>query len=385
MILTSYGNRQSKVRHVMTEPVSVIIPTYNRAHLIERALLSVLASLSPDDEVIVVDDGSTDDTARVVSEVASRSAVPVTYHYQQNGRVGKARNTGVRLSRHPLVGFLDSDDQWLPDKMMLQRALMNARRDLVFCFSDIELRRDDGRVSHFGLRGWHHDDRRWDDILAPGVPYSSVATAPSARADFSVHIGDMYRVMLRANYVATQTALVRRSLTGNDFHFAEDVLLYEEWECFARLARLGPAAFLNYETCIQWGHAGPRVSRLDQFRSATAQLAVAERVWGNDARFLATDGPAYRRRLQDLRETRASCLAHEGRMKEARLEILGAVVPLRLRLLTALPGSLIRGIDGARTLAAHLGGLFSSAAMLVGKCLATADAVTQAVSQKAPQ
>ena len=97
--------------------VSVIIPTYNRAHLLPRALESVLAQTFEDLEVLVVDDGSTDGTEAVVTGYDDR----VRYLRQpQNAGVSAARNRGLREARGEFVAFLDSDDEWFPEKLARQ-------------------------------------------------------------------------------------------------------------------------------------------------------------------------------------------------------------------------------------------------------------------------
>lgn len=98
--------------------VSVVIPMFNRAHTIRRALDSVLAQTYQDFEVIVVDDASTDESAGVVTAVADERVVLVS-HGVNKGEAG-ARNTGVRKGRARYVAFLDSDDEWLPTKLQRQ-------------------------------------------------------------------------------------------------------------------------------------------------------------------------------------------------------------------------------------------------------------------------
>lgn len=98
----------------MTVPVSVIIPTYNRAYLLREALASVLAQKNVRPlEVIVIDDGSTDETFRVLEQFLSR----ITYFYQRHGGVSSARNRGVCISSGEWIAFLDSDDLWKPEKL----------------------------------------------------------------------------------------------------------------------------------------------------------------------------------------------------------------------------------------------------------------------------
>jgi glycosyltransferase involved in cell wall biosynthesis len=106
--------------------ISVIIPTCNRAPYLERTIGSVLAQRRPCDELIVVDDGSTDDTPLVVERLAAGSPVPLRFLRQDNRGASSARNLGIRAASGSLLAFLDSDDWWLPDKLARQSAAMAA-------------------------------------------------------------------------------------------------------------------------------------------------------------------------------------------------------------------------------------------------------------------
>jgi glycosyltransferase involved in cell wall biosynthesis len=97
----------------MTHAVSVVIPTYNRSHLILRALTSVLAQTVPPREIIVVDDGSTDDTLRILGTLGDRLRVLT----QPNAGGAAARNRGISEATTDWVAFLDSDDVWTPDHL----------------------------------------------------------------------------------------------------------------------------------------------------------------------------------------------------------------------------------------------------------------------------
>lgn len=100
----------------MPQTISVVIPTFNYGRFLRDAIKSVLAQTLSADEVIVVDDGSTDDTEAVVREVGLR----VKYLHQENRGVCAARNRGVAESNGELVAFLDADDAWEPTKLALQ-------------------------------------------------------------------------------------------------------------------------------------------------------------------------------------------------------------------------------------------------------------------------
>src|SRR3954454_14488963 len=97
--------------------ISAIITTYNYAQFIAAAIESVLNQTRRPDEIVVVDDGSTDHTATIVATYAAQG---VRYVFKANGGAGSARNRGLRETTGDLVTFLDADDRWLPDKLERQ-------------------------------------------------------------------------------------------------------------------------------------------------------------------------------------------------------------------------------------------------------------------------
>jgi len=100
--------------------VSVVIPTYNRAHLLSRAIHSALAQDFPELEVIVVDDGSTDETTQLVTQFEAVRAI----RFEHNRGGAATRNAGIEAARGEFVAFLDSDDEWLPIKTRRQVDVM---------------------------------------------------------------------------------------------------------------------------------------------------------------------------------------------------------------------------------------------------------------------
>lgn len=111
-----------------TPRVSVVIPTYNRAEQTTRALESVWNQSFSDYEVVVVDDGSTDNTADVLEQFEPR----IRLIRQPNGGVSKARNRGISAASGEFIAFLDSDDEWLPDKLRQQVEFLEAHRSIGF-------------------------------------------------------------------------------------------------------------------------------------------------------------------------------------------------------------------------------------------------------------
>lgn len=112
--------------------VSVIIPTWNRARLLGKAVDSVLSQSLSDFELIVVDDGSTDDTPRLLDGYGAALRVI----RRENRGPSAARNTGIRASSAPFLAFLDSDDRFVPEKLAIQVAAMEARPDLLISHTD---------------------------------------------------------------------------------------------------------------------------------------------------------------------------------------------------------------------------------------------------------
>jgi glycosyltransferase involved in cell wall biosynthesis len=109
--------------------VSVVIPAFNAGGFINRTINSVLAQTYNDYEVIVVDDGSTDNTAEAVKSYGTK----VRYIYQPNAGDGPARNTGINAAKGKWIAFLDHDDEWLPEKLEKQIKILKENPDLKWC------------------------------------------------------------------------------------------------------------------------------------------------------------------------------------------------------------------------------------------------------------
>src|SRR5438034_9298591 len=133
--------------------VSVIIPTYNYARYLAAAIESALAQTYAPLEIIVVDDGSTDDTLRILGAYGNRLRVL----RQANQGAGAARNAGIAAARGEYVAFLDSDDLWHPRKLELQLARFASDPDLGLVHCGVEVLDEQGRTTGFlldGLEGW---------------------------------------------------------------------------------------------------------------------------------------------------------------------------------------------------------------------------------------
>ena len=120
--------------------VSVIIPTYNRYEALKRALTSIFSQTYTPFEVIVIDDGSTDNTSKIETFVTLNSigslAIEFRYFYQENRGVSSARNLGIEKSACDWIAFLDSDDEWHVDKLKEQTAFHKEYPDILMSYTD---------------------------------------------------------------------------------------------------------------------------------------------------------------------------------------------------------------------------------------------------------
>jgi glycosyltransferase involved in cell wall biosynthesis len=131
----------------MTDPLlfSIIVPSYNRSEYIGKTLLSVLSQSYPHFEVIVIDDGSTDNTREIVEKMG---AAQVHYLYQENGERGKARNTGMKQAKGDYITFLDSDDLLYPNHLQLAAEHLEKFSFPYVYRQNYELRTPKGKLQH---------------------------------------------------------------------------------------------------------------------------------------------------------------------------------------------------------------------------------------------
>jgi len=127
----------------MPAPISVVIPTFNRCELLCTAIDSVLAQTRPPAQIIVVDDGSDDDTAPVITKRFPQAQLIK----QNNHGVSHARNRGIAAATQPWIAFLDSDDRWFKNKLSHQMAAIEAEPDYLLCHCDEHWIRNGKRVN----------------------------------------------------------------------------------------------------------------------------------------------------------------------------------------------------------------------------------------------
>ena len=152
--------------------VSVIIPTYNRKKLIVRAIESVLAQTYRDFEIIIIDDGSNDETKNVLIPYQSR----IKYLYQENQGISAARNRGIKEAQGVYIAFLDSDDEWVEDKLAIQVDILDKNPPIGIIHNKLVILNDQGKK--VGTKPANDSGKTFQELIEFGgdLPTSSVLT-----------------------------------------------------------------------------------------------------------------------------------------------------------------------------------------------------------------
>ena len=216
----------------MNNSVSVIIPVYNRAGVVGRAIESVLSQTYTDFELIIVDDGSTDgldDTLRLFNDSRIRLI------RQPNGGVSSARNRGVKSARYDYIAFLDSDDQWMPDKLEKQIRLITASPDNRICYTG----------------------EQW---IRHGQPFNH----KKSRRKYA---GYVFEQCLRDCFIGCSTVLMRKSLFYEAGGFDVSLEVCEDYDLWLKISAKYPVLYID--ECLIRKHGGH-----------SGQLS--RKYWGND-------------------------------------------------------------------------------------------------------
>ncbi len=223
--------------------VSVIVPTFNRADRVVRAVSSVLAQTFPALEIIVVDDGSTDHTQKVLIPFKDRIR---TITLSANQGVSRARNRGIQSAMAPFIAFLDSDDHWLPDKLAVQAAFFETHPRARICQTD-EI--------------WMRRGRR--------VNPKNRHIKPS---------GDIFVPSLKLCLVSPSAVMLKRSLLDEVGLFDETLPACEDYDLWLRITCRYPVYLIPRPLIVkQGGHEdqlSARYTGMDRFRIQSLEKLI---------------------------------------------------------------------------------------------------------------
>lgn len=229
--------------------VSVILPTYNRARSIRGSMESILRQTYPHWELLVIDDGSTDHTEEIVSEIAGLDP-RVHYHGQsQNRGVAAARNEGIRQARYEYIAFQDSDDIWKEDKLERQMRVFDEQPQVGMVYCAYEGTRQDGVT----------------------------VQVPDRFIEIKNLQGNLYRQLLQQNVIGGPTAVIRRECLDNVGGFDETLTCLEDWELFLRIAQRYEIGYAEGPLLAADIHEGGVSSRVGGYFQARCMMVVQHR------------------------------------------------------------------------------------------------------------
>lgn len=225
--------------------VSVILPTYNRAECLGEAINSVLAQTYEDFELLIVDDGSTDNTREIV-EKYSDSRIQY-YKLDINGGQSKARNYGMRLAKGEFIAFEDSDDLWMPQKLEKQMSAFATEKENV------------GLVYH-------------------KYQFDTGEIVPEEEIPLEKKNGNIYEQLLWNNLVGMPTLMIRRECLEEIGYLDENMKCLEDYDFALRLAQKYQAIFID-EVLLKASYSGTGVSsKLYDFMVAKCFLIQKHKV-----------------------------------------------------------------------------------------------------------
>lgn len=229
----------------MKSLVSVIIPTYNYAKFLPEAIDSVLNQTYQDVEIIIVDDGSTDNTKEIVGNYIQKYPNKVRYLYQKNQGPGAASNKGIIESKGEFIAILGADDIWLPEKLKMQMDLFEEFPVLGFVHTDYSLFNEKRQMLNFKF----------------GVKSKNFS-------------GYIFKYLLRECFIRTSTAIVKRECLNNVGLFEE--ILSEDYDFWLRVSRKYKAGYIDKVLAMCREHP-KQLHRLDFHKSYLTVQKVIEK------------------------------------------------------------------------------------------------------------
>lgn len=197
-------------------PVSIVLPTYNRAEKVGKAVESVLRQTYPYFELIVVDDGSTDCTEEVLRQYNDKRIV--YYKMQQNGGQSKARNCGIQMAKYDYIAFEDSDDLWRAQKLEKQmKQILLADTSVGFVYHKLKYDLGEGRS----------------------------ITLPNEQIAYEKKGGDIYAQLLWDNLIGMPTLLTRKECVQVVGGLDENLKCLEDYDFVLRIAQKYQAIFVD--------------------------------------------------------------------------------------------------------------------------------------------
>lgn len=230
------------------ELVSVLIGTYNGQQFLEETLESVLAQTYRPLEIIVVDDGSTDETWNVLLSFGTR----IRAIHQANGGVAAARNSGLREAKGTFIALMDHDDLCEPERIAVQVDFLKLQREVVLCSSDFSAFNQTGVLAHSYCGEYYsqcHSSR--GGVLARYPQLGSIdirewlPEPPAEAVHIRTLLGPVYEELALGNFVHPPTVMFRRTIVNDVGMFDPDARMMCDWDWLVRASRVGHFGFID--------------------------------------------------------------------------------------------------------------------------------------------
>lgn len=226
----------------MNYRVSVIIPVYNRENTIKRCIDSIIRQTYPASEIIVVDDGSTDSTLETVQKNYGGKVKIVRQHHKG---AQAARNTGIRIANGEYIAFLDSDDEWMKNKLELQIRALQKDKQAAIC--------GDGYVQKEWCSGIPKVYRRTGN--------KQIVSRSKKQIRMNGKSGNVYREILKNSFCLFSTLLTAKENLMKIGLLDENVPSYQEWDTAIRLAKRCNFIYIHRPLFIYYLHDGETISK----------------------------------------------------------------------------------------------------------------------------
>ena len=306
--------------------VSVIIPTFNRVYCIARAINSVLVQSYSNIEVIVVDDGSTDNTRELIQDLYAEDQ-RLIYLAQENTGVAGARNAGFAVAQGDFVALLDSDDMWMPWKLELQIACLQRYPEVGMVWTDMEAVNAHGNVfepRYIRKMYSGYENFAIDELFSIQHKLRDVAPfKPELRAKIgeeSFYTGYIFSHMVMGSLVHTSTVVLRRERLTKVGGFNEDLKYSgEDFDFHLRVCREGLVGFIDLPT-IQYQHGMSDALTRPEYTLHIANnfLKTILPIIENDRYAIKLPDTTIRAVLADAYSWRAEAQVNIGETKAAR-------------------------------------------------------------------
>jgi len=275
--------------------VSVLIPAYNAAGTIAETLDSVRRQTYPNIETIVVDDGSTDETAAVLARHRHVRVVTTTHR-----GLAAARNTALALARGEYLALLDADDICDPERLRLQVAYLEAQPDVVLCSSDFSAFGHSGPVARSYIAKYYGIVGNAKGGVRSLYGTAETLTVDSDRSGIPTYSGDVYETLVAGNFIHPPTVLFRRSIVATVGEFDNQLQYVCDWDWLTRVGRAGRIGFIDRPLLKYRLSASQWSGRRNRPNEAREIIRVYERL-------SVTNPQLYQRRRAEFRRHVGSC------------------------------------------------------------------------------